>query len=72
MGHKKPTARVEFVLFNVPRGWLSHLEPQSSRRIAVRLGRGCPARDFIEAQDREILARSGLARAPIKSISRAF
>jgi hypothetical protein len=32
--------------------------------------RDAPARDFIEAQDREILERSGRARAPIKSISR--
>ena len=69
MGRKKPTARAEFVLFNVlyedgmvtsnrkvPSSWLGGLD-----------GEG-PVRDFIEAQDREIVERSSRARAPIKSI----
>ena len=44
MGHKKPTARVEFVLFNVlyEDGTVTS-NRKVSRRIAVRLGRGCPS-----------------------------
>jgi hypothetical protein len=44
--------------------------PVCRKHIAVRLGRDAPARDFIEAQDREIHERSGRARGPVKSISR--
>ena len=71
MNRKKPTARVEFVLFNVlyEDGIVT-----SNRKVPGSLLGGldgdAPARDFIEAQDREILERSGRARAPIKSISR--
>ena len=72
MSSKKPTARAEFVLFNVlyedgavtwnrkvPGSMLGGLDGDS------------PARDFIESQDREIAERSGRARGGIKSITRA-
>jgi hypothetical protein len=71
MGRKRPAARAEFVLFNV------RYEDEvvtSNRKVPGSLlgglDRDARARDFIEAQDREILERSGRARAPIKSISR--
>jgi len=71
MGRRKPTTRIEFVLFNViyEDGTVT-----SNRKVPGSLLGGldgdAPARDFIETQDREILERSGRARAPIKSISR--
>ena len=73
MGRKKPTARAEFVLFNV---LYEDGTVTSNRKVPdaslCGLDGDAPARDFIEAQDREILERSGRARAPIKSISRAL
>ena len=73
MGRKKPTARAEFVLFNVlyEDGTVTSNRKVPSTSLCG-LGGDALARDFIEAQDREILERSGRARAPIKSISRAF
>lgn len=69
MGRKKSTTRAEFVLFNVlyEDGMVT-----SNRKVPSSLLGGldgeAPVRDFIEAQDREIVERSGRARAPIKSI----
>ena len=73
MGRKKPTARAEFVLFNVlyEDGTVTSNRKVPSASLCGLDG-DAPARDFIEAQDREILERSGRARAPIKSISRAL
>lgn len=72
MARKKPTAKAEFVLFNViyQDGTLS-----SNRRVAGSalggLDGDAPARAIIEAQDREIAVRSGVPRGPIKTIKRA-
>ena len=72
MARKKPTAKAEFVLFNVTYqdGSLS-----SNRRVPGSelggLDGDAPARAIIEAQDREIAARSGIPRGPIKTIKRA-
>ncbi|MDX9860284.1 MAG: hypothetical protein RBS99_05135 [Rhodospirillales bacterium] len=72
MARKKPTAKAEFVLFNVvyQDGSLS-----SNRRVPGSALGGLdgdePARAIIEAQDREIAARSGMPRGPIKTIKRA-
>ncbi|WP_316980427.1 hypothetical protein [Shumkonia mesophila] len=71
MARKKPTAKAEFVLFNVvyQDGSLS-----SNRRVPNSelggLDGDAPARAIIEAQDREIAERSGIPRGPIKSIKR--
>jgi hypothetical protein len=72
MGRQKPTATAEFVLFDV------HYEDgtiTSNRKVPSSLLGGlegdAPARAVIEAQDREIAARSGRFRSPIKSIGRA-
>jgi hypothetical protein len=61
MGRRKPTARIEFVLFNVI------YEDGSQSRPTARYPAPClaawtgdaPARHFIEARDREIAERSG-------------
>jgi hypothetical protein len=72
MARKKPTAKAEFVLFNVvyQDGSLS-----SNRRVPSSaldgLDGDAPARAIIEAQDREIAERSGIPRGPIKTIKRA-
>ncbi len=72
MARKKPTAKAEFVLFNVvyQDGSLS-----SNRRVPSSALDGLdgdePARAIIEAQDREIAERSGIPRGPIKTIKRA-
>ena len=71
MARKKPTAKAEFVLFNVvyEDGTMT-----SNRRVPGSLLGGlegdAPAQEFIEAQDREIAERSGRGRAPIKSLKR--
>ena len=71
MGRRKPTARIEFVLFNViyEDGTVT-----SNRKVPGSILGGldgdAPARYFIEAQDREIAERSGRARARIKSVDR--
>ncbi len=71
MARKKPTARIETVLFNVvyEDGTLS-----SNRRVPGNELGGLegdePARAFIEAQDRDIAERSGIPRGPIKSLKR--
>jgi len=72
MGRRKPTARIEFVLFNViyEDGTIT-----SNRKVPSSILGGldgdAPARIFIEAQDREIAERSGRERARIKSVDRA-
>jgi hypothetical protein len=72
MGRRKPTARIEFVLFNViyEDGTVT-----SNRKVPSSMLGGlegdAPARDFIEAQDRDIAERSGRARARIKSVDLA-
>jgi len=73
MARNKPTAKAEFVLFNV------HYEDgrvTSNRKVpGVALGGlegDAPAQAIIEAQDREIAERSGQPRSPIKSIDRAM
>lgn len=71
MSRKKPTAKAEFVLFNVlyDDGTLT-----SNRKVPGEILGGldgdAPARDVIEEQDREIAERSGKSRGPIKSIER--
>ena len=71
MSRKKPTARLEFVLFNV---LYEDGVVTSNRKVPSSMLGGldgdAPARGVIESQDREIVERSGRARAPIKSISR--
>ena len=72
MSRKKPTARAEFVLFDVfyedgtrtsnrkvPSGELSGLEKDE------------PARAFLEAQDLKIFEQSGRSRGTIKSLARS-
>ena len=72
MSRKKPTARAEFILFDVR---YEDGTVTSNRKVPGSMLGGleedAPAREFIESQDREIVERSGRARAPIKSISRA-
>jgi hypothetical protein len=71
MSRKKPTARPEFVLFNV---LYEDGTVTSNRRVPGSILGGldgdAPARDFIESQDSLIVERSGRARAAIKSIMR--
>ena len=72
MSRKKPTARAEFVLFNVV---YEDGTQTSNRKVPGEQLGGLdgdePARAFLEAQDREIGERSGRPRSPIKTISRA-
>ncbi len=71
MARKKPTAKSEFVLFNVlyEDGTMT-----SNRRVPGDVLGGldgdAPARTIIEEQDREIAERSGKPRGPIKSLER--
>jgi hypothetical protein len=71
MSRKKPTARAEFVLFNV---LYEDGTVTSNRKVPGSILGGwegdAPVRDFIESQDGEIAERSGRARAAIKSITR--
>lgn len=72
MARKKPTGKLEFVLFNV----LYEDGSQTSNRkvpadILGGLDGDAPAQGVIEAQDLEIFERSGRRRPPIKSIERA-
>jgi hypothetical protein len=72
MGRQKPTAKPEFVLFDV---LYADGTMTSNRKVPGSVLGGIegdtPARAIIEAQDREIAERSGRLRPPIKSISRA-
>lgn len=72
MARKKPNPKAEFVLFNVV---YEDGTQTSNRRVPGEILGGLdgdePAREIIEAQDREIEERSGRSRGPIKSIARA-
>jgi hypothetical protein len=69
---RKPTARSEYVLFNVT---YEDGSQRSNRRVPAELLGGLdgdePARVLIEQQDREISAKSGLPPLAIKHIVRA-
>ncbi len=71
MARKKPTAKAEFVLFNVT---YEDGTVTSNRRVPGDILGGldgdAPALEVIEEQDREIAERSGKSRGPIKSIER--
>jgi hypothetical protein len=69
---KKPTARTEFVLFDVV---YEDGTQRSNRKVpADQLG-GLdgdePARTFIMAEDQKIAEKSGLPPLPIKSLKRS-
>jgi hypothetical protein len=72
MGRQKPTAKPEFVLFDV---LYADGTMTSNRKVPGSVLGGleedAPARAMIEAQDREIAERSGRMRSAVKSISRA-
>ena len=72
MGRRKPTARAEFVLFDV---FYEDGTVTSNRKVPGSalggLDEGASVRAVIEAQDREIVARSGHPRSRIKAVSRA-
>ena len=69
---KKPTARSEFVLFDVV---YEDGSQRSNRRVPAALLGGLegdkPAREEIEAQDRSIAEKSGMPPLTIKSIKRS-
>jgi hypothetical protein len=68
---RKPTARSEYVLFNV---YYEDGSQRSNRRVPADLLGGIdgdePARALIEEQDREISAKSGMPPLTIKRIIR--
>ncbi len=72
MARRKPTARVEFVYFDIvyEDGTLS-----SNRKIALSevsgLDGDLAAQTYFEGQDAEIAERSGRPRGPIKTIIRS-
>jgi hypothetical protein len=69
---RKPTARTDFVLFNVV---YEDGSQRSNRRVPADLLGGFdkdePARAFIMEQDRAIAEKSGMPPLPIKTIKRA-
>jgi hypothetical protein len=69
---RKPTARSEFVLFDVI---YEDGSQRSNRRVPADILGGLdgdePARTAIMEQDREIAGRSGVPPLPIKSIRRS-
>jgi hypothetical protein len=69
---KKPTARTEFVMFDVV---YEDGTQRSNRKVPAELLGGLdgdkPARDEIEAQDRAIAEKSRLPPLAIKSIKRS-
>lgn len=71
MARKKPTAKAEFVLFNVTYedGTLTSNRKVPGDVLGGLEGDG-PAREVIEQQDREIEERSGKSRGPIATIER--
>ena len=72
MGRRKPTARAEFVLFDV---FYEDGKVTSNRKVPASvlggLDQNASARAVIEAQDREIGGRSGHPRSRIKAVCRA-
>lgn len=69
---RKPTTKSEFVLFDV---MYDDGSQRSNRRVPKEILGGLdgdePARALLEAQDREIVERSGRPMATIKSIRRS-
>jgi hypothetical protein len=69
---RKPTRRVEYVLFDVS---YEDGSQRSNRKVAAELLGGLdkdePAKAEIERQDREIAERSGLPPLLIKSLRRS-
>jgi hypothetical protein len=69
---KKPTARTEFVMFDVT---YEDGSQRSNRKVEANLLGGLdgdePARAAIEDQDRQISEKSGLPPLAIKSIKRS-
>ena len=69
---KKPTARTEFVLFDVT---YEDGSQRSNRKVEANLLGGLdgdePAREAIEAQDRSIAEKSGMPPLAIKSLRRS-
>jgi hypothetical protein len=69
---RKPASKSEFVLFDVI---YDDGSQRSNRRVPKEILGGLdgddPARDFIEAQDREIAERSGRPMAAIKTVRRS-
>jgi hypothetical protein len=69
---KKPTARTEFVLFDVV---YEDGSQRSNRKVPAELLGGLdkdePARTFIMSEDQRIAERSGLPPLPIKSLTRS-
>ena len=69
---RKPTARAEFVMFDVI---YEDGSQRSNRRVPAELLGGLdkdePARQVIEEQDRQIAEKSGLPPLQIKSIRRS-
>ena len=68
---RKPTARSEYVLFNV---YYEDGSQRSNRRVPAELLGGIdgdePARTLIETQDREISEKSGVAPLVIAKVIR--
>ncbi len=69
---RKPTAKAEFVLFDVT---YEDGSQRSNRRVPAEMLGGLdgdkPARDVIEGQDREIAERSGMPPLQIKTLKRS-
>ncbi|MDB5569838.1 MAG: hypothetical protein JWN93_1021 [Hyphomicrobiales bacterium] len=69
---RKPTAKAEFVLFDVT---YEDGSQRSNRRVPAEMLGGLdgdkPARDVIEQQDREIAERSGMPPLQIKTLTRS-
>ena len=70
---RKPTAAVEFVLFDA---LYEDGTQRSNRRVPATALAGVPdpmaaARAVLEAQDRDIAQRSGVAPAGIKTVKRS-
>lgn len=69
---KKPTARTEFVFFDVV---YEDGSQRSNRRVPLEalegLEKDLPARAIIEAQDREVAEKSGKPALAIKTLVRA-
>ncbi len=69
---RKPAKRTEFVLFDVV---YEDGSQRSNRKVPGELLGGldgdAPARTFIEQQDREIAAKSGMPPLVIKSLRRS-
>ncbi len=71
MSRKKPTAKAEFVLFNVlyEDGMVTSNRKVPSAAVGTIDG-DTPILEAFQEQDREIEQRSGKKRAPIKSFTR--